>query len=149
MAFLPAIAAVASVAGGVLSGVGQMQAAKAAASADEYNARAAEMTARAEREAADEEARDTRRKLMGRRASSIADRGASGVALAGTPLMVDENVMQEIELDVARTAHRGATKATSLENQATLDRMSAANRRRAAPLSAGASILGGIASARY
>lgn len=149
MAFLPAIAAVASVAGGVLSGIGQMQAAKAAASADQYNAKAADMSAKAERDAAAAEAEDKRRDLMGRRATSIAARGASGVTMAGTPLLVDEDVLGEIELDVARTGQRGAARATQLENQATLDRMSARNRRKAAPLSAGASILGGIAGIRY
>lgn len=149
MAFLPAIAAVASVAGGVLSGIGQMQAAKAAASADEYNAKAAEMSAKAEKDAAAAEADDKRRQLMGRRATSIAARGASGVTLAGTPLLVDEDVLGEIELDVARTGQKGAARATQLENQATLDRMTARNQRRAGPISAGASLLGGIAGARF
>lgn len=149
MAFLPAIAAVASVAGGVLQGIGAAQQHRAAAQAADYNARANEMAAAAERDAAAAEGEDRRRKLMGQRASAIADRGASGVALAGTPLLVDEDILGEIELDVARIGQRGAARATQLENQSTLDRMTARSHRRAAPLSAGASLLGGIASARF
>lgn len=147
MAFLPAIAAVASVAGGVLSGIGAMQQSKAAAASSEYNAKAGDLAAAAERDAAEAEGEDRRRKLMGQRASAIADRGASGVALAGTPLLVDEDILGEIELEVGRVGQRGAAKATQLENQSTLDRMTARNQRRAGPISAGASLLGGIASA--
>ena len=149
MAFLPAIAAVASIAGGVLGAVGAKQQANAAAESSRYNAKANEMAAAAERDAAAAEADDKRRKLMGQRASAIADRGAAGVAMAGTPLLVDEDILGEIELDVARTGQRGAARATQLENQATLDRMAARNYKRSGSISAGASLLGGIAQARF
>lgn len=150
MAFLPAIAAVASVAGGVLQGIGAARQHRAAADAANYNARANDMAAKAERDAAAAEGEDRRRKLMGQRASAIADRGASGVALAGTPLLVDEDVLGEIELDVARIGQKGAARATQLENQSTLDRMTARSHKSAKGLAAGASILGGIAgAARY
>jgi hypothetical protein len=149
MAFLPAIAAVASVAGGALAGIGAYQQDKAAEAASNYNADASEMAAIAEREGAAAEAEDRRRKLEGQRATSIAARGASGVGFAGTPLMVDEDMLGEIELDVMRTGQKGAARATQLQNQATLDKMTARSHRRAAPISAGAQLLGGIAQARY
>lgn len=149
MAFLPAIAAVASVAGGALSAIGAYQDKKAAAAAADYNAKSGEMAAAAERDAADADAQDRRRKLEGQRATSLAARGASGVAFAGTPLMIDEDILGEIELDVARTRQKGEAKATQLENQSTLDRMTARSARRAAPLAAGASLLGGLSKVSY
>lgn len=149
MAFLPAIAAVAGVAGSVLTGIGAYRQNQAAAEASDYNARAGELAADAERDAAAAEGQDRRRKLMGQRATSIAQRGASGVALAGTPLMVDEDTLGEIELDVMRIGQKGEARATQLENQARLDKMSARNYRRAAPLQAGASLLGGISQVRF
>ena len=149
MAFLPAIAAIASVAGSALSAVGAIQQSKATAAASNFNAQQNENAAKAEREAGAAEAADRRRKLMGERATSIAARGASGVALAGTPLMVDENVLGEIELDVARVGQRAEAKAVQYENQATLDRATARSAKRAGPLSAGASLLGGIASIKF
>lgn len=149
MAFLPAIAAVASIAGSALSAVGAMQQGKAAAAAANYNAKVNEMAAVAEKDAAAAEAEDRRRKLMGQRSTSIAARGASGVALAGTPLMVDEDMLGEIELDVARVGQRGAAKAVQYQNQATLDRATARSAKRAGAISAGASLLGGIASVKF
>lgn len=149
MAFLPAIAAVASVGAGVLGGISKYQEGQAAAAASDYNAKAGDIAAAAERDATAAEADDRRRKLMGQRATSIAQRGASGVNFAGTPLLIDEDILGEIETDVARIGQKGEARATQLENQATLDRMTARNYRRAAPISAGASLLGGISQVRY
>jgi hypothetical protein len=149
MAFLPAIAAVASIAGGALSGIAAYKQNKAAEASSKYNAQVEENAADAARDAAAAEGQDTRRKLMGQRATSIANRGASGVTFAGTPLMVDEDILGEIELDVMRVGQKGAAAATEHENRAKLDRMSARNYNRAAPLAAGASLLGGIAQARF
>lgn len=149
MAFLPAIAAVAGVAGAALSGIGAYQQNKAAQASSEYNAEASEMAADAARDAAGAEAEDRRRKLMGQRATAIANRGASGVTFAGTPLLVDEDILGEIELDVMRTGQKGEARATELKNQARLDRMSAKSYGRAAPISAGASLLGGISQVRF
>lgn len=149
MAFLPAIAAVASVAGGALSALGSLQQSRATAAAADYNAKAGELAAKAERDAGAAEAEDRRRKLMGQRATSIAARGASGVALAGTPLMVDEDILGEIELDVARVGQKAEARATQLENQSRLDRMTARNARKAGPLAAGASLLGSIAQVKF
>lgn len=149
MAFLPAIAAVASVAGSVMSAVGAMQQSRAQAASAEYNAKVSDEQAKAARDAAAVEAEDRRRAGMDQRASAIAARGASGIALAGTPLLVDEDILGRIELDAARTRHAGEAKAVQNENQARLDRFTASNYRAAGPLSAGASLLGGISKVRY
>lgn len=149
MAFLPAIAAVAGVAGSVLSGIGAYQQNKAAEASAKYNAKVEEMAADAQRDAAGAEAEDRRRKAMGQRATAIANRGASGVAFAGTPLLVDEDILGEIELDVMRTGQKGEARAIEHENRARLDRMSARSYNRAAPIAAGASLLGGISQVRF
>jgi hypothetical protein len=149
MAFLPILTAVATVGGAVLSGVGAYNTAQSNAQAAEYNAKQQDLAAAADRDAAAADAEDRRRKGSAARASAIAERGASGVALAGTPLMVDEDIVGAIELDAARTTHAGEVRGTQRENQAALDRASASNYRRAGPISAGASLLGGISNVRW
>lgn len=149
MAFLPAIAAVASIGAAALGGISAYQTNKANEASSEYNAKAEEMAADAKRDAAAAEGEDRRRKLMGQRATAIANRGASGVTFAGTPLLVDEDILGEIELDVMRVGQKGAAAATEHENRAKLDKMSARSYNRAAPLAAGASLLGGISKVRF
>lgn len=141
---LSTLATVAGIGGSVLSAVGSYQQNKAAEASAKYNARSEEMAAAADRDAAEAEAEDRRRRGSAARATALAERGASGVALAGTPLLVDEDIVGEIELDAARTIHRGEVRATARENQARLDRSSARSYGRAAPISAGASLLGGL-----
>jgi hypothetical protein len=140
---------VAGIAGSVMSAVGASNQAKAQAQAANYNAQQQEIAAAGERDAAAADAEDRRRAGSAQRATAIANRGASGVALAGTPLMVDEDIVGAIELDAARTVHRGEVSATQRENQARLDRASAKGYKKAGPISAGASLLGGISQVRW
>jgi len=141
---LATIGTIAGIGGSVLSAVGSYQQNKSVQVSAKYNARSEEMAAAADRDAASAEAEDRRRRGSAARATALAERGASNVALAGTPLLVDEDIVGEIELDAARTLHRGEAKAIGRENQARLDRASAKSYGRAAPLSAGASLLGGL-----
>lgn len=149
MAFLPIISAVAGIAGSVMSAVGASNQAKAQAQAANYNAQQQEIAAAGERDAAAADAEDARRKGSAARATALAQRGASGVALSGTPLLVDEDVVSSIELDASRIAHRGEVSATQRENQAQLDRASARGYKKSGPISAGASLLGGISQMRW
>jgi hypothetical protein len=137
-------ATVAGVGGAVLSGIGAYQQNKAAQQSAEFNAKQEEQAAIADRDAADAEAQDRRRRGSAARATALAERGASGIALAGTPLLVDEDIIGEIELDAARVKHRGEVSAIRRQNQASLDRSTARGYSRAAGISAGASLLGGI-----
>jgi hypothetical protein len=149
MAFLPIISAVAGIAGSVMSAVGASNQAKASAQAANYNAQQQEIAAAGERDAASADAEDARRKGSAARATALAQRGASGVALTGTSLLVDEDVVGSIELDASRIAHRGEVSAIQRENQAKLDRASAAGYKKSGPISAGASLLGGLSQVRW
>lgn len=137
-----------SLAGSVMGAIGQMNAGKAEAQAARYNAQVNEMNAAAERDKAAVEADDFRRANSRKVASSIAARGASGVDLgSGTPLMVSEDVVREIELGASRIGHDGATKSTAYKNQATLDRAKARNASAAGRIMAGSTLLSGAARA--
>jgi len=149
MAFLPIISAIAGVAGSVMSAIGASNQAKGQAQAADYNAKQQDIAAAADRDAAAANAEDARRRGSAARATALADRGASGVALAGTPLMVDEDVFASMELDAARIGQRGEVSATQRENQARLDRATAAGYRKSGPISAGASLLGGLSSIKW
>jgi hypothetical protein len=149
MAFLPILTAVATIGGAVLSGVGVYNTAQGNAQASSYNAKQQDIAVAADRDAAAATAEDARRRGSAARASALADRGASGVALSGTPLLVDEDTFAAMELDAARIGQRGAVSATQRENQAKLDLASAAGYRRAGPVSAGASLLGGLSSVKW
>lgn len=166
MAFLLPVAGAAGAAGGIggigsilgfagtiLSAVGSMQQAKAQQRAAEYNAKMAEVEAAGEREAAGAEADDYRRKQRAVRASATAERAASGIQLSGTPLLIDEDILGQIDLGAARIGHQGQTRATGLENEANLERAKAKNYGKAGKLAlltgfaqAGSSLLGGARS---
>ncbi len=130
--------------GTVLQASAAKQAANAEADAAEYNAKINEQRAQQERDAAEASSEDFRRKEGAKKASAIADLGASGVQIAGTPLLLLSDIEQEIELGAARIGNTGATRATSYENSATLDRFKASNSRKAGSLAAGASLIGGV-----
>lgn len=133
-------------AGSIFSAMGAKAQADAQADAAEYNAEVAEIEAASERSSAAAEAEDIRRSEGRKRSTALAQRGGSGVALTGTPLLIDADILGEIDLSSARIGHAGQLRATSLENQATLDRMQASNYRKAGSISAGASLLSGFGS---
>lgn len=147
------IASALGFAGTILSAMGSMQQAKAQQRAAEYNAKIADAEAHAEREAAGAEADDYRRKQRAARASATAERAASGIQLSGTPLLIDEDILGEIDLGAARIGHQGQTRATARENEASLERAKAKNYGKAGKLAmltgfanAGSSLLGGARS---
>lgn len=145
MAFLPMAL---GLAGSAFSAIGQNAAGKAEQQAGLYNARVSEMNAAAERDKAAAEAEDYRLANSRKLASSIAARGASGVAIgSGTPLQVTEDVVRQIELGASRIGHEGGVKANAYENQAKLDRAGAKNARSAGRIMAGATLLSGASGA--
>jgi len=147
MAFLAVASAVLGMAGSVVGAVGARNEGEANANAAEYNAKVGEINAAAERDRAAVEASDYERKMSRERATAIASRGASGIDLAGTPLMVDEDIVNEIALGSSRITHEGAVKANAYENQANLDRTAAKNFKKAGKLSAAATLLSGASRA--
>jgi hypothetical protein len=143
MAFLAVLSAGLGMMGSVVQAQGAKAEAQASANASEYNAQVSEINRRAELNKAATSADDYERKMSRERAGAIASRGASGVELAGTPLMVDEDVVNEIALGSARAGYDGVTKANAYGNQAKLDRAEAKNFRAAGKRAAGATLLSG------
>jgi hypothetical protein len=99
--------------------------AEARAEADEFNAKVSEQQAISEEQRAGAEAHDFRRAQSARQAAQRARSAASGVALEGSPLLVDQAIFQEIEFSVQRIVHGGQVVSGRLRNQATLQRYSA------------------------
>lgn len=99
--------------------------AEARAAADRFNAEVADQQAASERTAALADAEDFRRAQSARMASSRAAQAGSGFTLEGSPALVNEATMTEIEFNVGRILRQGETRATRLEQQAQLDRFSA------------------------
>jgi hypothetical protein len=135
-----------SLAGTFLSAAAAKSQADAQAEAAEFNARVREIEAQSERDVAGAKAEDFRRQEGRKRATAIAQTAASGVTLEGTPLLVDEAIVNEIELGANRVTHQGDVRATGLENQAELDRSKAKNFRKAGSINAGATLLSGFGS---
>jgi hypothetical protein len=140
------LGAIVGLAGSFLSAAAAKQQADAQAEAAEYNAKMREIEAASERDTAEAKAEDFRRQEGRKRATAIAQTAASGVTLEGTPLLVDEAIVSEIELGANRLSHQGDTRATGLENQAELDRTKAKNYRKAGSINAGATLLSGFGS---
>jgi hypothetical protein len=145
MAFLAIVSAGLGMLGSIQQAKGIKAEAEANANAAEYNAKVSEINRRAEMDKGATEHDDYERKMDRERAKSIAARGASGVTLAGTPLLVDEDVVNEIALGAARSGYDSSVKATAYGNQANLDRASAKNFRSAGRTAAGATLLSGAA----
>lgn len=99
--------------------------AEARAQSDRFNAEVAEQQAKSERQGALADAEDFRRIQSSRMATSRASQAASGFTMEGSPMLVNEATMTEIEFSVGRILRQGEVRATRLEQQAQLDRFSA------------------------
>jgi hypothetical protein len=140
------VAAIFGLLGAGVSAIGSISAGKAAQDAAEYNAKVAEQQAAQERDAAQAEASDYRRSERRGQASSRVARLASGVTMAGSPLLVDEAMAREIALGSARTGYAGSVNANRYENEAELERMSGDAAASASYFRAGTSLLSGASS---
>lgn len=147
MAALAIIGAIASVASGVIGAVGAAQSASANAQAADYDAAVKERNRKTVINQAEAEIGDKRREQRRQLAAVRAAYGASGLTMEGSPLDVLEDSAMEQELDVERTRYGAELKSQGLSEDATLSRMKASSFRKAAPISAAASIIGGISSA--
>ena len=112
---------------------GEVAARNAEAEADAYkfNAKVAEQQARNTRDVARAEAGDFRRSGSAALASRRAQAAGSGVATTmGSPLMVDEAILSEVEFGAARIINQGDIVSTRQLNEATLLKAQAKNARR-------------------
>lgn len=147
MAALAIIGAVASLASGVVGAIGAVQSANANAQAAEYDAAVKERNRKTVINQAEAEIGDKRRENRRQLAAVRAAYGSSGLTMEGSPLDVLEDSAFEQELDVERTRYGAELKSQGLSEDAVLSRMKAQSYRKSAPISAAASILGGVSSA--
>lgn len=113
------------VAGALAEGRAEAFNAEERARVDRFNALVAEQEAKSEMDATRADASDFRKAQSARVAASRARQAASGFALEGSPLLVDEATLSEIEFGVSRIVHAGQVKSTRLKTQASLLRRSA------------------------
>jgi hypothetical protein len=123
MPAIPIIAIVLTVATGVYSAVQQQKAADKAEEANEYNASIIDENAKAiqDKAAYDEEMhRERVKKLL---KSQRALYGGSGVDMAGSPLMVQADTMEQGEMDALAIRQGGNVAAAQKRSEANLMRM--------------------------
>lgn len=145
MAALPMVLMVASAA---VSAVGAVRSSQAQAAASDYNAQVARQNAQiAEAQgnaAAEAHSRDAQRKM----GAAVAAYGAAGVdTSSGSPSDVLADSARSAALDNLTIKYNAKLRAMGLEQQATLDNMSAANSRQAGVINATSSLLSGAGKA--
>lgn len=133
--------------GGVVQGIGAMQAANDAAESHEMNAKAMEERAIQQRiQGAYQGARVTEKaaRIGGQQRAAAAE---GGIAMTGSAADVAEDTGQELDLEVAAVLWNSQAAATQSQNQAAVERTNAASARRSAPLAFLSPVLG--AAARF
>lgn len=91
--------------------------AESQAQADTFNAKLSDQLATSAEVKAGAEAHDFRRSMFARLATSRAGAAASGLALEGSPLAVDENAFAQIEFGTSRIVYGGMLEASRFRNQ--------------------------------
>ncbi len=138
--------ATALAAGTGLKVAGALQEGRAEGQAADFNARVARQQARGERDNAAAEASDYRRGEMRKLSASRTARLATGVTMAGSPLLVDEATVREVALGSSRIAHGGTVRGMRLDQDAMLSKMQGKAARTASYYKAGTSLLNGATS---
>ena len=120
----------ANVAGSIMEGNVNAANAIAESRAYKFNSQVAEQQAKNTRQVAVADASDFRRAQQARLASRKAAMAGSGiVATSGSPLLVDEKILANIEFSGARIINEGDIKSTRLLNESTLLKAQAKNAR--------------------
>jgi ABC-type Zn uptake system ZnuABC Zn-binding protein ZnuA len=135
-----------ALAAAVVSAVGQLNQADRQASQMEANAAINEQNAQTYKAQAAEQERKQRQHLqavLGQQRTAI---GKSGVTMAGTPLLVAEDMTGTAELDALTIRYNGQMKANAEKYSASVNRWQASETKSAARLSAFVTVLGGAAS---
>lgn len=136
-----------SMIGGLVQGMGAMQAHEAAAAAHEYNAAVAERNRGVILEQTEQAIKDTQ--VLNRRLySSIrATYAANGVTLTGSSFDVLMDTIHEKQLDISRIRYKGQLLALEQQDTQNLEEMGAAAEHQAGQLAMVAGILNGLTSA--
>ncbi|MBL8578082.1 MAG: hypothetical protein JNK47_12715 [Mesorhizobium sp.] len=112
----------------------------------EYQARAQEQQAQADAQAtAFETAREKRRQDL-LRANAVAQAGASGVALEGSPTAVLLTNARENELDLQAIRYGAQLRQNNMRTQASITRYSGKQARTASIFSAGSNLVSGLSN---
>lgn len=133
--------------GGLVSGIGSLMQAQAAAQAAEFNAKVNEINAKTARWQAGADAKQRRREKMRAMGSMRAQYSANGVQLAGSALDVASDSFLEMTLDEKMVVYGGEVKATDFENQAKLNKMEARSHRVAGGIGFISGALSGVGNA--
>ncbi|NIA72380.1 hypothetical protein HBA54_27710 [Pelagibius litoralis] len=132
---------------GTLAGVaGAVSGASADAGAAEFNEEQARIDAVQERDIAEQEAKDFRRRNSRILAASRARRAGSGVTSQGTPLLTDEATAAEIEFEAQNIIAGGANRSRALESEAAQQKAKARSSHSAGFIGAGTTLLTGAGS---
>lgn len=127
--------------GAVTGALGALSQGAAAQDAANYNAAVATQQAQREREIANLEAEDFARRQKMIAGASRATRAASGVRPEGTPLLVDDAMMNDALFSEEIIRAGGEARGVALEQEAELSRMRGKSARTASYFSAGSTLL--------
>jgi hypothetical protein len=141
------IALVAVAAGTAMTAVGNIQEGNAAKKMANLQAGILEQDATQERLIAESAERDYRRGTSFMLASRRAGLAAQGVTGEGTPMLVDEDIVGEAELQALRIRTGGQAEELRIRQQAMLTRVGGRNAQSAGYVKAGSTILSGIGDA--
>ena len=133
--------AAASIGSAAVGVAGARYSGEASARAAEYNAAVDLQRAQREREASGLEASQFVKQQRRQLATARTGRLASGVTMSGSPLLVDEDTINEIAFNEALIRSGGETRATRLEQSAALSKARGQSERTASYYRAGASLL--------
>lgn len=114
----------------LIKGESEGRIADARADADSFNAKVARQLAISEESNAAATAADYRRTQTSKAASARAVRADSGLALEGSPLLVDQSIFKEIDFGSSRIAYAGQLSSNRLRNQASVYDVYSENNRR-------------------
>jgi len=138
-------AAMLTIASTAASVIGSMSQASAAQDQADYQATVQRQQATRERQIAESEERDFRKRQSAALALRRAELGGSGVrGTTGTPLIAEEDFMSEAELQAQRIRQGGEVSATRLEQQADLTKAAGRSASQRGFMRAGSSLLTGF-----
>ena len=128
----------------VIGAVAKLSSAGSSNSIAEYNAQVARQNAEREKQIAEVEAGQYHRRQMSAFSANRAKRAGSGVSDQGTPLMIEESLIEEIELNSEKVRRGGLARASSLEGDARLQLFKGRSAQKAAAFQSGESLLRGF-----
>lgn len=147
-----------AIAGGFISGIGGLMAGQTAgfnadsqAADARFNAEVARQEAKSTMEGAAADAVDFRRQQMARVSASKAIAGGSGFLMEGSPLMVTNAAVTQIEFGTDRIIGTGLTRSARLRTQgklldheAAIDKINAKNARISGWINLASGVVGGV-----